>query len=82
MKIIKISTETCGPCKSQKAEMEKLKNIEIVNVNAEEDEDTVDKYNVRSVPTIIVLDNSDKELKRWTGFTLATEIQGFINTLV
>lgn len=79
MKIIKISTETCGPCKNQKKEMEKLTGIEIVNIDAEEDDESVEKYNIRSVPTIIVLDDSDNELKRWTGFTLATEIQGFIN---
>lgn len=81
MKIIKIGTETCGPCKIQNKELDKLTDIEIVKINAEEDENAALEYNIRNIPTTIILDNDNKEIKRWSGLVKANEIQNYLNTL-
>lgn len=79
MKIIKIGTECCGPCKMQNKELDKLTDVEVVKIDADEDEDAVSKYNVRSIPVVIAMDNDNNEIKRWNGLTKANVIQSFID---
>ncbi len=59
---LKISTETCGPCRAMAptiAELEKAhQDVAFIECNAEEcDEDILAKFNVRNVPVIIVLND-------------------------
>jgi thioredoxin 1 len=68
MQILKFSANWCGPCK---ALSEWLKDIEhpfdIVEVNVDDNKDLVEKYAVRSVPTMIKF-NDDGSEERITGF--------------
>lgn len=50
--------------------------VEIVDV--EEDEDIVSKYNVNSLPKLILVDYNGKELHRWKGITPSSEINNFL----
>jgi thioredoxin 1 len=50
----------CGPCKMMKPVLEELEldhGITIGKVDADKNEDLVAKFNVSSIPTIIVLEN-------------------------
>jgi thiol-disulfide isomerase/thioredoxin len=62
---------TCAPCKAIKPSVDELKeefsNVEWVSVNTQADTDSLAlKYNVRVVPTIVVVasDENNKEFSR------------------
>ena len=50
----------CGPCKMQKTQMDKFDNeqdeVSVVMVNVDEHSDIAQKYGVRSIPTILYLE--------------------------
>lgn len=68
MKIIKFGTTHCGMCKiMDKILMNGNIPADIQIVDAEINMDLADKYNVRSVPVIILFDNKMNEVCRWNG---------------
>lgn len=75
MKILKFSASWCGPCRvfantfKKVSEMEKYKDIEFKSIDIEEDEGElyVEKYNIKSVPTILILDENDKIIYKLSG---------------
>jgi thioredoxin 1 len=75
-KIIKLSTTWCGPCRAfgttfhRVSEMEEYKDIEFKEIDIEKDEDgevLVEKYQVRSVPTTVLLDENDELIYKVIG---------------
>jgi thioredoxin 1 len=75
-KIIKFSASWCQPCKvfattfNRVKEMEDYKDIDFKEVDIEEDENgelLVGKYQVRSVPTTILLDENDEPIYKVMG---------------
>lgn len=79
MRILKFYADYCAPCK---AVSQNLKNsrlpIEIVDVDAEDNEDMVREYGIRSVPVTILLDDAGKEVKRWIGVFDVNEIKALM----
>lgn len=68
MKIIKFGTTHCGMCKiMDKILMNGNIPADIQIVDAEVNIDLANKYNVRSVPVIILFDNKMNEVHRWNG---------------
>ena len=57
-KIIKIYAEWCGPCK-QLSKMLEENNIqhESIDIDSEQGNELATEYNIRSLPTILVLDD-------------------------
>ena len=74
-RLIKIGAEWCGPCKTLDKALENFNACEVVKYDAEEDEDIVEKYNVRNIPVTILLDDDDNEVKRWIGVFNVKEIE-------
>ena len=75
-KIIKFSTSWCGPCRAFSStfhrveEMEDYKDIEFKEIDIEKDEDgevLAEKYQVRSVPTTVLLDENDELIYKLMG---------------
>jgi thioredoxin 1 len=71
MKVLKFYADWCGPCKAQTKIIEqagdKIKTkIEEVNIDANIFLST--QFNIRSVPTMVLVDDDEKEIKRITGF--------------
>ena len=69
MKTAKYFTATwCGPCKAFKPVMNEIINeghsVQILDIDA--NEAMARQYNVRSVPTTIIMDG-DKEIERFVG---------------
>lgn len=74
MNILKFYAPWCGQCKVLAQEFEKHRiNVPVTNINADDEEDLVDKYNVRSLPTTILI-KDNKEIHRWHGFITVEEI--------
>lgn len=81
MKILKFGADWCSQCKAQDNEFKEHPLVispKIIDVD-EAEESLIDKYKIRSIPVIIVLDNDNNEIKRWVGRTSSTEINDFLN---
>ena len=75
-KIVDAKARWCGPCRvfantfKKVSEMEKYKDIEFKSVDIENDDEgetIVEKYNIRSVPTILLLDENDNIIYKLSG---------------
>ena len=83
IKILKFESDSCPQCKALSVTLERLSKenkIDIKNIDIEEDnnQDLIRKYNIRSIPTIIFL-NEDKEYNRLVGNQSYVTINKIIN---
>jgi thioredoxin len=83
MKILKFYATWCAPCKALSATINSIKDeitIEIEEIDSDENMDMARKYNVRSLPTIIMIDG-DKEIKRQAGLMSADQLREFVTAV-
>lgn len=66
MKILKFFGIYCNLCKALSKTFKDTK-IEHQDIDVDENEELVDKYHIKSIPTVIVLDNEGEELGRFVG---------------
>ena len=69
-RILLFKLSSCGPCKTVSKSLSELsyKYKEMV-IDLDDNADSLaDKYKIRSVPTILVLNNEGEELDRIVGF--------------
>lgn len=75
-KVLKFSALWCGPCRvfantfKKVSEMEQYKDIEFKSIDIENDEDAdllVAKYQVKSIPTIILADENGDVIYKLMG---------------
>ena len=70
MKILKFSATWCGPCKMMKPVVEQIEKdlqITIHEVDVDKEPQEATKYDVRSVPTFIKVDDDGREIGRDMG---------------
>lgn len=80
-KIIKIGAPWCGPCRALKTELTSFDTVPIIELDAEDDEKEVDKYKVKSLPTLIFLNENDEEISRHVGMITKVSLTKKINDL-
>lgn len=81
MKILKFSSATCMPCKQLAKIIDGLNDDTkslFEEYTSENDITKFMQFNVRSVPTLIVVDESDNELRRSTGMMTEDKLIEFI----
>lgn len=66
MKYLKFYSPTCTHCKVADKVL-KEKGIEFESINAAEDFEARTVFEIRAVPTVVVLDNEGNEVKRAVG---------------
>ena len=79
-KLLYFHAEWCNPCKTLGLIMDEIKkqipvqklNIDYIDPNA------LQTYNVRNIPTVILLEN-DQEKRRFTGLKTYNQIIDFLN---
>ena len=81
--ILKFESDSCPQCKALSATLERITKeykTDIKSINIEEDnsQDLIRKYNIRSIPTIIFL-NENKEYNRLVGNQSYATINKIIN---
>ena len=70
MRILKFQATWCGPCKAMSIVVESAKDklkVPVQEIDIEEDWAVATRYGIRSVPTMILLDDADNEVKRKVG---------------
>lgn len=80
-KVLKFYSKVCAPCRLMGKRLEELNNVEITSVDINDSSNTelVKKYEVRSVPTIIVLDNNDNIITKFIGVVTTDKLKEVIN---
>lgn len=67
-KIYKVGAEWCGPCRQLKQELKNFNLVPIIEINADEDEEFCEKYNIKNIPVLLLCDNNNNVLHRQVGF--------------
>ena len=80
-KILKFYSKVCAPCRLMGKRLEELNNVEIVNIDINDSNNTesIKKYEVRSVPTIVILNEDDSIISKFIGITTVDKLKECIN---
>lgn len=83
MKVLDFYADWCNPCKALAPVLDKVikeNKLNLTKINIEEDMDDLSiKYNVRNIPTVIVVDDNDVEVKRFSGTKTEGDLREFFN---
>ena len=81
MKVLKFYADWCGPCKGLtmviKGAGDKV-TVPVEDVNIDENLMMAQDFNIRSVPTMVLVDKEEKELKRVVGSLSETQLLEFL----
>jgi thioredoxin 1 len=80
MKIIKFQADWCGPCKALSKLLSEIDTkIPIDVVDVDENPDTAIEYGIRSVPTLVKLDENGNVLEKMSGVKTKSELELFLS---
>lgn len=80
MKLLKFYADWCGPCKQQTRLLENCPiEVQPINVETEKSEELAEKFGIRSLPTLVIINDKEEELTRFIGLTTLNKIVNFIN---
>ena len=84
--IIKLSADWCNPCRTLQPILKKIlqkeefKNIPFQDIDIDDDVfGYTEKYQVRNIPTILIIDENGKMLRRITGLVSESKLTEMIN---
>ena len=79
MKILKFYSPCCGQCKVVAKEFKDHPiDAPVKDINIMENPEAVDKYNVKSLPTILLLNDEDEVVETWHGIVKSEVINSKI----
>ena len=82
MKLIKVYSKTCGPCKVlEKNLVESGIQYDSIDIASDEGDEIVDKYNIRNVPTLLLVDDNGTLINKHVGILNSEEIKKFYNEI-
>ena len=69
MKYLKFEASWCGACKMVQPQLNKVaaEGITVEKIDAENDNGLITDYNIRNLPTVVLVDDSGKEVYRTVG---------------
>lgn len=81
MKVFDFYADWCNPCKALAPVLDKIveeKQLNLIKINIEDEDDICKKYSVRNIPTVIVVDDNDNEVKRFSGSKNENDLREFL----
>ena len=79
MKVVKFYSPCCGPCKVVAKEFKDHPiDAPVKNIDAMENPEVADKYNVKGLPTILLLNDKEEVLETWHGIVKSEVINSKI----
>lgn len=83
IKILKFESDSCPQCKALSVTLERITkeyktDMKSIDIEEDNNQDLIRKYNIRSIPTLIFL-NEDKEYNRLIGNQPYATINKIIN---
>lgn len=78
MKILKFYADWCKPCKILDENLKRLE-AEYTSINIDDNEDLVDKYKIKSIPTLIKLDDDNNIISTEVGLLDINELKKWID---
>ena len=72
----------CGPCKVQKNEFKTNQDklpIKVIFTDCDDpiNQKLIEVYKIKSLPTLVLVDNNGNEIKRWIGLTKVNKINEY-----
>lgn len=81
MKLLKFYTNTCCQCKMLNKTLEDFNLVPIEPIDCEEDpEDLATKFQVRSLPTLVLVDDEGEFLRKFTGHITREDVEKIVNS--
>lgn len=79
-KLYKFSAEWCSGCKQLTNTINAMGNlsIDLIEVDIDSSPDIAKQYGIRSLPTLVLVDDMGKEVKRVIGNVTANKLQEFL----
>jgi len=78
--ILYFTAAWCGPCKALAPRMEKLKGqINYRKIDIDQNQELSMKYGVRSVPSLVLVNQNGEEIRRMVGLQSDDKILNFYN---
>lgn len=80
MKVLRFTASWCGPCKMLAKVLEDVetdKEIQVLDID--EEQELAKLFNIRSVPTLVMIDEEKKEVKRLNGLQSQQQVEEWIN---
>jgi thioredoxin 1 len=81
MKLLKFYATWCAPCKGLTFVIDGVKDqldTTIIDVDIEDNIELAQKYGVRTVPTLVLLDNKETVIKKSTGMLTEQQFLEFM----
>lgn len=79
-KILKFSASYCGPCQALKRNLKDI-NFPVEEIDIQENTDLAAEYEIRSIPTLIYIDENGKTLHRSVGLVTKDAVLAKIEEL-
>jgi thioredoxin 1 len=68
MKYLYFSAPWCGPCKQLAPKMELVaESVTVEKILVDSDTETTEKYGIRNIPTVVLINENGVELERFVG---------------
>lgn len=78
MRVLKFSASWCNPCKNLQKSLQENENVlkyKVEDIDIDESLEEAQKYGIRSVPTIVLLNDDNKEVARSTDIKSANQLR-------
>lgn len=73
------TADWCAPCKALGPTMNRVaEQIQVNKINIDYEADVVQKYGVRNIPTVVLVENG-QEVRRFSGNRSYNDVLSFIN---